>query len=85
MDLLCVLGFAFDAQATEVTESDGITAGRLLAILTSMEEALGGIGQVLALLQPAAFQACFVHWLHALRAQAAAALPLAWDISAPST
>lgn len=25
VDLLCVLGFAFDAQATEVTESDGIT------------------------------------------------------------
>ncbi len=25
MDLLCVLGFAFDAQATEVTESDGVT------------------------------------------------------------
>jgi predicted transposase YbfD/YdcC len=28
--------------------------------------------RVLALLQPAAFQACFVQWLHALRAQAAA-------------
>jgi adenine-specific DNA-methyltransferase len=25
VDLLCVLGFAFDAQATEVTESDGVT------------------------------------------------------------
>ncbi|MGY1809992.1 site-specific DNA-methyltransferase [Blastococcus sp. SYSU D00669] len=25
IDLLCVLGFAFDAQATEVTESDGVT------------------------------------------------------------
>ncbi|WP_456609688.1 site-specific DNA-methyltransferase [Blastococcus sp. SYSU DS0619] len=25
VDLLCVLGFAFDAQATDVTESDGIT------------------------------------------------------------
>ncbi|WP_218146292.1 site-specific DNA-methyltransferase [Geodermatophilus ruber] len=25
VDLLCVLGFAFDAQATEVTEADGIT------------------------------------------------------------
>lgn len=25
IDLLCVLGFAFDAQATEVTEADGIT------------------------------------------------------------
>ncbi|MGR7026351.1 hypothetical protein [Geodermatophilus sp. URMC 62] len=25
IDLLCVLGFAFDARATEVTESDGVT------------------------------------------------------------
>ncbi|MGI9092857.1 MAG: hypothetical protein ACR2FF_05325 [Mycobacteriales bacterium] len=25
IDLLCVLGFAFDVQATEVTESDGVT------------------------------------------------------------